>query len=143
MWYTDILAPIFGVVTKPLEEWQKRKTLTVELEAKEKDRQHEINMKKADIAKELASKGITVESTWDQRAQEDMKVSWKDEYLLVLFSIPLVGAFIPKYQDAVLQGFKVLENTPQWYILSILGMVAGAWGLRWLISRTKRVKDAS
>jgi hypothetical protein len=139
----EIIGAVTGIITEPLKEWQKRKTMEKEEESREKDRQHEINLKKLEIGTKLAEQGIQAEISWDARAQDNMKVSWKDEYLLVLFSIPLIGAFIPQYQDAILKGFEVLDKTPEWYILSILGMVAGAWGLRWLISRSKRVKGAS
>ena len=142
-WLTSIFKPISDLITVPLKGWQERKTIEAQELSKANDRAHEINLKKLEIGNELAKQGIQAEISWDARAQEDMKHSWKDEYLLILFSIPLVGAFIPLYQDDIRKGFAVLEETPEWYILSILGMVAGSWGLRWLISRSKRVKGAS
>ena len=142
-WLTGLFKPISDLITVPLKGWQERKTIEAQEASKANDRVHEINMEKLAIGKELAKQGIQAEISWDAKAQEDMKYSWKDEYLLILFSIPLIGAFVPEYQEDILKGFKVLEETPEWYILSILGMVAGAWGLRWLISRSKRVKGAS
>ena len=136
-WFNTILEPIVNLVKEPIVEWQKRKTIEVENESKERDRQHELNLKKVDIAFELAKQGQQIEADWDTNAQQDMKTSWKDEFYAVLFSIPLVMAFIPDMQDIVLKGFETLNKTPDWYMLLVTGIVASVFGLRWLISRKK------
>jgi len=136
-WFSTILEPIVNLVKEPIVEWQKRKTIEVENENKERDRQHELNLKKVDIAFELAKQGQQIEADWDTNAQQDMKTSWKDEFYVVLFSIPLVMAFIPDMQDIVLKGFETLNKTPDWYMLLVTGIVASVFGLRWLISRKK------
>ena len=137
-WFSEILSPITDIVKAPIEEWQKRKTLEVELSAKEKDRQHELNLKKVDVATELAKQGMQIEANWDTNAQQDMKTSWKDEYLTILFSVPLILAFFPQTQEAVLKGFETLNKTPEWYMMLVTGIVAGVFGLRWLVSRGKK-----
>lgn len=136
-WFSTILEPIVNLVKEPIVEWQKRKTIEVENESKERDRQHELNLKKIDIAFELAKQGQQIEADWDTNAQQDMKTSWKDEFYVILFSIPLVMAFIPDMQDIVLKGFETLNKTPDWYMLLVTGIVASVFGLRWLISRKK------
>lgn len=136
-WFSTILEPIVNVVKEPIVEWQKRKTIEVENESKERDRQHELNLKKVDIAFELAKQGQQIEADWDTNAQQDMKTSWKDEFYVILFSIPLIMAFIPDMQDIVLKGFETLNKTPDWYMLLVTGIVASVFGLRWLISRKK------
>ena len=136
-WFSAILEPIVNVVKEPIVEWQKRKTIEVENESKERDRQHELNLKKVDIAFELAKQGQQIEADWDTNAQQDMKTSWKDEFYVILFSIPLIMAFIPDMQDIVLKGFETLNKTPDWYMLLVTGIVASVFGLRWLVSRKK------
>ena len=136
-WFSTILEPIVNLVKEPIVEWQKRKTIEVENESKERDRQHELNLKKVDIAFELAKQGQQIEADWDTNAQQDMKTSWKDEFYVVLFSIPRIMAFIPDMQDIVLKGFETLNKTPDWYMLLVTGIVASVFGLRWLISRKK------
>ena len=136
-WFSTILEPIVNLVKEPIVEWQKRKTMEVENESKERDRQHELNLKKVDIAFELAKQGQQIEADWDTNAQQDMKTSWKDEFYVILFSIPLIMAFIPDMQDIVLKGFETLNKTPDWYMLLVTGIVASVFGLRWLISRKK------
>ena len=136
-WFTSLLEPIVGLIKEPIVEWQKRKTLEVEANDKEKDRQHELNLKKIDVATELAKQGMQIEANWDTNAQQDMKTSWKDEYLTLLFSVPLILAFFPSTQETVLKGFQTLDKTPDWYMMLVSGIVAGVFGLRWLVSRRK------
>jgi len=134
-WWSALIEPVVSIVKEPLVEWQKRKTLEVEQIDKQLDRQHELNIKKIDVALELAKQGQKIEADWDTNAQQDMKTSWKDEYLTILFSVPLILAFFPQTQDAVLKGFETLAKTPEWYMMLVMGIVAGVFGLRWLISR--------
>jgi hypothetical protein len=134
-WFSAIFEPLVGLVKEPIVEWQRRKTVEVELESKILDRQHELNVKKMDIAGELAKQGIQIEADWDARAQADMATSWKDEYLLILFSIPLILAFFPRTQEAILKGFGILEQTPSWYMFLVTGIVSAVYGLRWYVSK--------
>jgi hypothetical protein len=136
-WVSGIIDGVLGVIKEPVIEWQKRKTLEVEQRNRELDRDHEARMKKIDVATELAKQGIQVEADWDARAQEGMKHSWKDEWFTILFSLPLVGAFVPSWQPIILDGFNTLQKTPEWYIMLVTGIVAATFGLRWLISRGK------
>lgn len=136
-WLTVLIEPIVSLVKEPLVEWQKRKTLEVEQVDKALERTHELNIKKIDVATELAKQGIQIEANWDTNAQQDMKTSWKDEYLTLLFSVPLILAFFPQTQEAVLKGFETLSKTPDWYMMLVTGIVAGVFGLRWLVSRKK------
>lgn len=66
----------------------------------------------------------------DMEAMKGMQFSWKDEYLLVLFSIPLILAFVPPLVPYVIAGFQILQSLPAWYQWSITGMVAATFGLR-------------
>lgn len=133
-WFSELFKPITDIIKVPLEGYENRKTLKVEAELKQLDRDHEINMKKLETASKLAEKGIQIEADWDTNAQNDAKTSWKDEYLLLIFSFPLILSFIPYTQEAVDKGFETLEKTPDWYMMLVLGIVASVFGLRWLVS---------
>jgi hypothetical protein len=56
---------------------------------------------------------------------------WKDEYVTLLVSIPLVLTFIPHTQPYVLAGFVALETTPVWYQVLTATIIAAAVGVRW------------
>jgi hypothetical protein len=135
MSWLSFLEPIFGIIKEPVVEWQKRKTLVVENNEKVAERDHEIRVKKVDVALELAKQGKSVEAEWDKEAQQQMKTSWKDEWFVILFSIPLVSAFIPELQPYILKGFETLEKTPDWYMWLVVGIVSATFGLRWMFGK--------
>ncbi|WP_240205904.1 hypothetical protein [Vibrio sp. CyArs1] len=47
---------------------------------------------------------------------------WKDEYLLILTTIPLSLSFVPDYASVVQMGFDALAKTPEYYWCA-LGMI--------------------
>jgi hypothetical protein len=55
---------------------------------------------------------------------------WKDEWVLVLLSIPLVLVFVPWTQPFILEGFLSLEQTPDWYRWLILAVFTAIYGIR-------------
>lgn len=55
---------------------------------------------------------------------------WKDEWVLVVLSIPLILVFIPYTQDTILQGFIALESTPDWFKWLVMAIYAATFGLR-------------
>jgi hypothetical protein len=72
----------------------------------------------------------TADIDWDKQAMINAKDSWKDEYLLLLFSPPLIMAFIPGLVPYVVAGFEALNETPDWYKGAIALMVAASFGMR-------------
>ena len=64
-----------------------------------------------------------------------MRYTWKDEYLLIIFTVPLILAFIPSMVQYVEAGFEALEATPEWYRWLVTGMVVATFGLRWMFSK--------
>ncbi|WP_456390573.1 hypothetical protein [Hydrogenimonas sp.] len=131
-WF-NIFGAIADAVAKPMMEWQKRKTLKAELEAKLLEKEAEAKLKMIDARVELAKQGQRIEADWDINAQKQMQNSWKDEYLLFLLTLPIIGSFIPTVQDYVVTGWGYVGKAPEWYVVSFLGIVAATFGLRWLI----------
>ena len=66
--------------------------------------------------------------TWDEIHAKNSGESWKDEYFTLLFSIPLVLAFIPPAVPFVEQGFRVLDMMPDWYKQALAVLVAASVG---------------
>lgn len=55
---------------------------------------------------------------------------YKDEWVLFLVSIPMVMSFVPAWQGYVVEGFKALEGTPDWYRFLILAIFSAIYGIR-------------
>jgi len=88
----------------------------------------EVALKEAEA--EVFKRKATSESDWDLLAQRNAENSWKDEYLLIVFSIPFLMAFIEPLQPYVQAGFEILDKTPEWYRYSLGVMVAASFGVR-------------
>lgn len=55
---------------------------------------------------------------------------YKDEWVLFLISIPMVLSFIPAGQVYVVEGFKALEGTPDWYRFLVMSIFGAVYGIR-------------
>jgi hypothetical protein len=77
---------------------------------------------------ELIQNGQKLDNAWEL---EQIKNSgWKDEFVLLLLSIPLVMSFIPEMQPYVVEGFAALSTTPEWYQWLILAVFTAVYGIR-------------
>lgn len=77
---------------------------------------------------ELIQNGQKLDNAWEL---EQIKNSgWKDEFVLLLLSIPLVMSFIPEMQPYVVEGFVALSATPEWYQWLILAVFTAVYGIR-------------
>lgn len=107
----DVIGNLFGIGRDYLEG--KRKLKQAEMDAK-------IHVEKTKLSAVI---------DWNQQALINAQSSWKDEYLLILFSIPLILCFVPEFGPPIVaDGFAVLKETPDWYKASLGVMVAGSYG---------------
>lgn len=94
--------------------------------------------KKIMVAKADAEcKRLSVEAeqnySLDSQSTKNMKDSWKDELILIVFLAPIVMCFIPDLQAHVSKGFEVLKTSvPDWYVYLLIGMIVVIYGMRGL-----------
>jgi len=55
---------------------------------------------------------------------------WKDEFVMLVLSIPMVLVFIPWTQPFIKVGFENLEGTPDWYRWLVVMIYAATFGIR-------------
>jgi len=84
---------------------------------------------------ETKSKILLSEKTsvadWERIMAQGSQTSWKDEWLTILFSIPLVLVFLGDTgRDIVANGFSALETMPDWYQYTLGVIVAASFGVR-------------
>lgn len=93
--------------------------------------------KKMEVLAESEAKVMVLASQsvvdWEAIQAKNSGTSWKDEYLTLLFSIPLVLAFVPGADGLVKDGFAVLANTPSWYTYTISVIVGASFAVRSVI----------
>ena len=115
----QFLAPLASLATTWLEgtvEKSKAKTAA------------EVALKNAEAI--VYEKKATAEIDWDLEAIKGSQNSWKDEWLTILFSIPMILAFVPGMEGVVQQGFSQLEAMPEWYQYSLAVIIAASFGIR-------------
>ena len=93
------------------------------LQGKAENKRAEIQGRNAVVQERLRQGG-----TWDEIHAKNSGESWKDEWFTLLFSIPLVLAFIPPAVPFVEQGFIVLDTMPVWYKNGLAVLVAASVG---------------
>lgn len=69
-------------------------------------------------------------ANWEQLAISDAATSWKDEWFVILLSIPLVLSFIPGAAPIVSDGFAAMEQVPDWYRWGVLSAIGFSFGRR-------------
>jgi len=96
----------------------------------EKKAQSATKVAKAQAEAVVMQKKATGEIDWDLEMAKGSASSWKDEWLVIVFSIPLILAFIPGMEEVVANGFLQLEMMPEWYQYSLGVIVAASFGVR-------------
>jgi len=118
-----VLNMLIGPVADLAGTWLKGKV-------EEKKAQSATKIAKAKAEAVIMEKKATGEIDWDLEMAKGSQNSWKDEWLTILFSIPLILAFIPGMEEVVANGFAQLEAMPQWYQYSLGVIVAASFGVR-------------
>lgn len=113
------IAPVIGLLGGLAKSWMKKKQVQAE---------GKIEIEKAKVKGKInqAAEIISI----DKASSGDMRYSWKDEFFVLILSIPVVLCFIPGFDVHVLRGFAVLKETPEWYRYAFLGAIVASFGLR-------------
>jgi hypothetical protein len=71
---------------------------------------------------------------WDMKWAEAPDKTWKDEFLLILWAIPLIGLFVPGLSPFIIQGFEYLKSfhpdAPMIFISGWAVIFAASFGLK-------------
>jgi hypothetical protein len=118
-----MLAALIGPLSELAGTWMKGKVEKTRAES-------EAKVAKAKAEATIMEKKATGEIDWDLEMAKGSQNSWKDEWLTILFSIPLILAFIPGMETVVQNGFQQLEQMPEWYQYSLGVIVAASFGVR-------------
>ena len=77
---------------------------------------------KADLAlteikaqKSLKEQQIAGKVAWEASAVDQMKGSWKDEFVLLALMVPAICACLPFMQPHIERGFEILSGLPEYY----------------------------
>ena len=131
MW--QLLAkPLLGVVTDSVKGFVQTKKLKSEVKIAQIEAEKKRNL-------DIAAGKIQ----WEQSAVDQMKGSWKYEFVLLALMVPAICAFLPFMQPHIARGFQILETLPEYYThllylaCSVSLGVRAAPGIKGMISKKK------
>jgi len=119
-----VLAALIGPIADLAGTWMSGKVA-------EKKAQSATKVAMAQAEAVVMQKKATGEIDWDLKMADASAHSWKDEWLTVLFSVPLILAFCGEWgRQIVSDGFTALEAMPQYYQYTLGTIVAASFGTR-------------
>jgi len=129
----DIIKTLLGKgLVEPIAEYMQRKQ---ELKQARFEAKLKFEQAKGDRQAELIKAGLAADANWEMEFARQAENSWKDEYTLLVVSIPAILAFVstPWLDGAaiVAAGFAALATTPVWYQILLCSMFAATVGIRW------------
>jgi|TARA_R110000787_G_scaffold183456_1_gene295402 hypothetical protein len=120
------MIPIIDAVTRLAGTWLEGRVAKTKAKAKA---EATVIIKQAESA-----------ADWEAAMARNSGQSWKDEWLTLLFSVPLVMCFIPSMVPYVRDGFVVLETMPDFYQYTLSVIVAASFGVRSVIGVMNKKK---
>jgi hypothetical protein len=128
----DIIRGVTSGLAAPVVDYLKARQ---ELRSRERIRKEELKDALHTRKMELAKLGLTADMQWEQTFAEQAASSWKDEYTLMVVSIPAILAFVrTSFLDGpaiVSSGFVALSETPLWYQGMLISLFLATVGIRY------------
>ena len=119
-----MLQSLIGPIAELAGGWLNAKTQAQQANAKLKLPEAEAK------AKILVSKETSIQD-WERIMAQGSRSSWKDEWLTILFSIPLILAFCGEWgRGVVAEGFNALEQMPSYYQYTLGVIVSASFAVR-------------
>jgi hypothetical protein len=99
--------------------------------AEEKAATAKAKVARAEAEAEVMRVAATHEAGWEKIMAQGSQNSWKDEWLTILFSIPLILAFCGDWgRQIVAEGFAALEAMPAYYQYTLGVIVSASFAVR-------------
>ena len=119
--------PFGEFIVKEVASWfQRRDTL--------KAARLEADLAEIKARAEIAAFKVKADIEWDLSWADQAKNSWKDEFMLILWALPMIGLFIPGIRPFVMEGFDFLrafhEDAPTWYMSGWAIIFAATFGFK-------------
>jgi hypothetical protein len=123
----NILKDVIGGLAAPVLTYLTRRG---ELKAAKHQAELAAGVASGERASKAISEGLAADAGWELESLKAHSGGWKDEFVLLVLALPLVGCFIPATQQAVLEGFKILDQTPSYFRLLIVVIFGAIYGVR-------------
>lgn len=125
--FGSIVAGILGKLMPEVGQYFIRKQ---ELKAELQIKKLETKIAAENLLAQRVENSEARDHDWELLSLQAHTSGWKDEWVLILVSIPMILSFFPGSVAYVQMGFSALENTPSWYQLLILVIMFAVYGVR-------------
>ena len=95
------------------------------IQGKQKKAQARVDAEAAVMVKAAES-----EANWENIMAKNSGDSWKDEYLVIILTIPAIACFFPNGPEIVKQGFDALSMMPEYYQHFLYLAVTASFGIK-------------
>tara|TARA_Y100001973_G_scaffold97190_1_gene152970 strand:- start:41 stop:424 length:384 start_codon:yes stop_codon:yes gene_type:complete len=115
---------LIGPIASLAGSWLDAKTTKQAAEAK-------LKLTEAEARSKILLSEKTSVADWERIMAQGTTNSYKDEYLVILFSIPLILSFCGEWgRVTVAEGFVALQAMPEWYQYTLGLIVASSFAVR-------------
>ena len=90
----------------------------------------ELKLTEAKAKAQILLSEKTSVADWERVMAENSGSSWKDEFFVIVLSIPLILAFVPGAEGIVDRGFEQLHKAPDWYFYSLGIAISASFGVK-------------
>ena len=119
-----MIQAFIGPISSLVGTWLNGKVETKAAEVK-------VKVARAEAEAQIMVSRATSEADWEKIMAQGSQDSWKDEWLTILFSIPLILVFTGDWgRGVVSDGFVALQSMPEWYQYTLGVIVAASFGVR-------------
>lgn len=118
-----MIQALLGGVTELAGGWLNAKAQKQAAEAK-------LKLTEAEAKSQIMLSKETSVADWERIMAQNSGSSWKDEYFVIVLSIPMILCFIPGLEGVVEHGFTQLQKAPDWYMYALLTAISASFGIR-------------
>ena len=120
----SFLGPVLNLVGAPIKSYMEERTTKIKSKAK-------IAEAKVDAEIKRIEKTADSEINYDVEALKQQQYSYKDEFALLVITLPFIGSFLPWTQEYVMLGWDYVSRAPEWYSYTFIGAISASLGIRW------------
>jgi|TARA_R110002051_G_scaffold69931_1_gene125749 hypothetical protein len=117
------IGPLISAVSSIGGSWMENKL-------QETKANSQVKIAKAEAEAEVHKKVATGEIEWEKTMAKASGDSWKDEYLVVVLTVPAILVFVPGMEDLIQRGFIVLDTLPDWYQNALMIAISASFGIK-------------
>ena len=120
----NFLGLIINLVSAPVKSYMEERTTKIKSKAK-------IAEAKVDAEIKRIEKTADSEINYDVEALKQQQYSYKDEFALLVITMPFIGSFLPWTHEYVMLGWDYVSRAPEWYSYTFIGAISASLGIRW------------